>query len=122
MPDLTVAKSLFNGRVPLPRICISCGKPATGECTIRTAYKGPDGNVATDHNSEVGCLLNLLMAGMAVGSTVARENRIKLSVPVCRFHHWIVGPNVVITSDNGDTVELTGVSPEFIARLQNRTE
>lgn len=122
MSSLIVAKYLFDGRTPLPNVCIGCGKPATGETTIRMAYGGPTVTGSPGNDSELGCLLNILFFGLMAGSLAAREVRFKLSAPVCRYHGWISRPAVEIVADHGDTVELKGVSPEFVVRLAARRD
>ena len=54
---------------------------------------------------------------------VARNaKRPSLSVPVCRYHRWIVPPSTLIVSDNGDTFTLANVAAEFIAELPREVE
>ena len=123
MANVIIPKSLWAGTVPLPKVCIACGKPATGEATIKTNLEptGVAGN-SLDHTSALGCLFFALEMFSFARSIAARESRLCLIVPVCRYHGWISPPNVTIVSDNAHTVELSGVSSEFIALLPKHAD
>lgn len=117
MSKVILPKSLWNGSVPLPKVCIACGKPATSRAVIKTQLESSPTSSSSNDTSALGCLFSVLDTLLFLRNVAARESRLRLYVPVCRYHAWVVPPNVTIESVNDQTVELTGVSPEFIALL-----
>ena len=122
MADVILAKRLFDDRTQLPRVCISCGKPATTDFEIRTLAKHPASTAPAHDTSALGCLLIIFDIASLFASMAAATQRPSLSVPVCRYHRWVVPPSTYIKSISDDTIELASVSPEFVAQLPKQAE
>ena len=88
MADVILAKRLFDDRTQLPRVCISCGKPATTDFEIRMLANHPASTAPAHDTSALGCLLTDACAlvpvisqarrnseEMAIGLRVSRDRR-----------------------------------------------